>query len=442
MNTQQKLGFFSFGLRQKIGLVLLSVLLLSLGAGRWYSARQQEILVVEETIIRGNDLAKFTSQSISYAVVGYDYHSIQLLLDKLISSQDINYAKVINTEGNVMAKAGRLSVESNVWTYFEQDIIFNDIPVGTLSMQFDNSRIIENLALQQDKLITQEFFLILFIAISEFLALSFFIIRPIICASNRIKENIDNNILLSKDISYKPNDELRYLFSHFNALQHRLRSMTSQLESSVKSAHNEVKTQNALLKAQSHELQETNKKLKQLSISDPLTELFNRRHFDILLKKEISFSRRHKNNLSLIIFDIDHFKQINDHHGHSVGDTVLCAIAKNIQENTRESDICCRIGGEEFAIICRDTDEEKIRLIAESLRNKIEKHIIRNNKNEITVTASFGMMTYASTSAQSLSPDDVYHYADMAMYHSKNNGRNRVTYYSDINIHQINIKKS
>lgn len=432
MTTQTKPGFFSFGIRQKIGLVLITILLLSLGLSGWHSLHQQEVLVIEETKLRGSDLARFTSKSVAYAVVGYDYHSIQLLLDELVNSHDINYAKVINGKGNVMARAGRLSTESDIWTYFEQEIILDGNTIGSLSLQFDNSRIVEKLSRQRDELIQKEILLILVIAICEYIALSFFIIRPIVFTSQSIKQSMSGAGSLTKKIAYRAKDELGYLFSHFNTLQHHLHIANKQLESEIKIVSQEVQEQNTLLKNQSNELQKTNEQLKLLSISDPLTDLFNRRHFDILLKKEIAFSQRHANSVSLILFDIDHFKNVNDQYGHSVGDAVLCAIAKNIQINTRKSDICCRIGGEEFAIICKDTDADQIRLITENLRNEFEQHTIRNNRNEITVTASFGMMTYSYTPEQPLSPDDVYHYADMAMYYSKNNGRNRATYYTDI----------
>jgi len=438
LTTHTKPGFFSFGLRQKIGFVLITILLLSLGLSGWHSLRQQEVSIIEETKLRGSELARFTSKSIVYAVVGYDYHGIQLLLDELVNTQDINYAKVINTKGNIMAKAGRLSVNSKIWTFFEEEIILDEAAIGTLSIQFDNSRIVEKLTKQQNELIQREILLILLIAIGEYIALSIFIIRPIVSTSNNLKESIKSARLVKKKFSHRAQDELGYLFSHFNDMQHRLHSTTSQLESKVRLANKEVHEQNLLLKKQSDELQSTNRKLQKLSISDPLTELFNRRHFDILLKKEISFSQRNHNNVSLIIFDLDHFKAINDQYGHSVGDTVLCSIAQNIEINTRKSDICCRIGGEEFALICRDTDAQQARLIAEHLRSKFENTTVRNNRQEITVTASFGLMTFSSVPGKPLSPDEVYHYADMAMYHSKHHGRNCVTHYDDINTTHIN----
>ena len=434
MVKQAKPGFFSLGIRQKVGFVLVTVLLLSLGLSGWYSLRQQEERILEETKLRGSDLINFTAQSVVYGVVGYDYHSLQLLIDELVKSQDINYAKIINTKGNIMAKAGRLSTQSASWTFFEQDIVFDETVVGSLSIQLDNSRIVKKFAERRNDLILREIMLIILIAIGEYLALSYFIIRPICMTSNKLKSNIDEAGMLYADIPYNKNDELGHLFSHFQTMQARLNETTNQLKSKVELANREVQEKNNRLQIQSDELRIINDKLKQLTITDPLTELYNRRHFDIVLKKEMSFAQRKKNCVSLIIFDLDHFKAINDQYSHSVGDTVLGSVAKTLLESVRDSDVACRIGGEEFAVVCRDTNMHEVRITAENLRKKFEKLTIHSNQYNIKITASFGMMTYSSLSGPSISSDDIYHSADMAMYHSKQQGRNRVSHYSDITV--------
>ncbi len=414
--------------------MLVFILLISLGLSGWHSLSQQESHVLKETKIRGNDLSRFTAQSVAYSVVGYDYHTIQLLLDELVKSQDINYAKVTNNKGNVMAKAGHLSTENITWTYFEEDVVFDETVIGKLSLQLDNSRIVARFVEQRNELIQREILLILLMAISIYFALSYFIIRPICITSGKLADGVSKDALQDVSLDYTKNDELGYLFSHFNAMQERLSETTNLLKSKVELANNEVQEKNERLQKQSNELKVINEKLKLLTITDPLTELFNRRHFDILLRKEISYAKRHQENVSLIIFDLDYFKKINDKYGHSVGDAALFSVAKTVQSNTRESDICCRIGGEEFAIICRETDMHEIRIIAESLRSKLEMTPIRSGQHEISITASFGMMTFSCLSILSISPDDIYHCADMAMYHSKQQGRNRISHYADITV--------
>jgi len=432
--TQTQPGFFSLGIRQKVGLVLVSILLISLGLSGWHSLRQQEARVLEETKNRGSDLSRFTAQSVAYGIVGYDYHSIQLLLDELVKSRDINYAKVTNSKGNVMAKAGHLSTQGDAWTYFEEDVIFDEAVVGKLNLQLDNSKIIARFTEQRNELILREILLILLMAISVYMALSYFIIRPICITSDKLRDSVNEDDLPDITLDYKENDELGYLFSHFSEIQGRLSETSNLLKSKVELANNEVKDKNIRLQKQTDELHTINHKLKLLSITDPLTELFNRRHFDILLRKEISYSQRHHMKVSLIIFDLDHFKKINDKYGHSVGDATLFSVAQTISSNVRDSDICCRVGGEEFAIICRETDMHEIRIVAEHLRSKLESNAIRSGQHEISITASFGMMTFSYQSGQSVSSDDIYHCADMAMYHSKQQGRNRISHYADITV--------
>ena len=420
------------GLRAKMGFVLVTVLLVSLGLSGWTTLQEQEEQVLNETRQRGSDLARFTAHSVVYGVVGYDYHAIQLLLDELVKSQNINYAKVTNNKGNTMAKAGRLVPGNDLWTFFEQEIIFDETPVGKLNLQLDNSRIVQQLSEQRDELILRETILILLIAIGEFLALSFFIIRPVSIISDSIRTSVNEDGLITQDIPYHGRDELGILSAHFNNMRHRLNDTNEQLRSNVALANQKVQEKNKRLQFQSDELKLINKKLEQLSITDPLTELFNRRHFDVLLEKELSFANRHMEDMSLIIFDLDHFKSINDKYGHSVGDTTLCAVADILRKNIRNSDIACRIGGEEFAVICRNADLHEIRVISEKLRSLFHNHVIRTEQGELSVTASFGLMTMMSSPDQAMSPNDFFHCADIAMYHSKQNGRNRVTHYSDI----------
>lgn len=226
--------------------------------------------------------------------------------------------------------------------------------------------------------------------------------------------------------------ELRVLLSSFNLMRNKLNDLTAQLHSKIDLANAEVKNQNSLLQKQSIELQDTNAKLEKLSCTDALTEVFNRRHFDNSLVKEMNYADRQNDKFSLIMVDLDNFKDINDEHGHSFGDKVLCDIAKIILVNVRQTDTVCRVGGEEFAIILRHTDTDGVRTTAETLRMRIEKQVILCQDTKITVTASIGMVTYSANDPDKCSADDLYRYSDLAMYHSKKNGRNKITHHADL----------
>jgi diguanylate cyclase (GGDEF)-like protein len=160
-------------------------------------------------------------------------------------------------------------------------------------------------------------------------------------------------------------------------------------------------------------LSKYNKELEMLSVTDSLTGIYNRIKLNKTLDYEFKIAKRYKTVFGIIIIDIDHFKEINDVHGHSMGDTVLQQFANLIKSNIRETDVLGRWGGEEFVLICPKTDIEALQNVAESLRNKIEKY---NFADELkTITASFGIVCYKEGSDLSTLLKD----ADIALYKAK-----------------------
>ena len=152
---------------------------------------------------------------------------------------------------------------------------------------------------------------------------------------------------------------------------------------------------------------------------DPLTGLNNRRVFDHELAQKIALSKRYNTPLSLIYIDIDHFKAINDQHGHECGDILLKEVASFITANIRNVDIFCRIGGEEFAIIVPDSDKADCLKLAQKLLSEISHHEFHAC---INITASIGISTYHP----SMDLGAFVNSADNAMYKAKQSGRNRI----------------
>lgn len=161
------------------------------------------------------------------------------------------------------------------------------------------------------------------------------------------------------------------------------------------------------------------KKLSQFASTDALTGLYNRRRFEESFTTELARAERHSNPLALIMFDIDHFKAVNDMYGHDIGDNVLKGIANVIQFNLRKTDVFARWGGEEFIILAPETTSEQAERLGEKLRSAIEGY---DFDIEDRVTASFGFTLYRSDSTS----EQMIKRADEAMYQAKNNGRNQV----------------
>jgi diguanylate cyclase (GGDEF)-like protein len=166
--------------------------------------------------------------------------------------------------------------------------------------------------------------------------------------------------------------------------------------------------------------EELQKNLYESATKDPLTELANRKAFAEALDREVSFAQRHKRPLALVAFDIDHFKKINDTHGHPAGDHVLQCVAYIVKSELRNEDLLARVGGEEFSILMRDTTAANARICAERVRARIESAAITYRDKAIPVTISLGVALLRD------GIPDLIRTADASLYKAKHFGRNRV----------------
>lgn len=174
-------------------------------------------------------------------------------------------------------------------------------------------------------------------------------------------------------------------------------------------------------------------RLKLLGLLDPLTGIHNRRYFDQRLDEEISRSLREERTLSCLFLDIDHFKQFNDIYGHHIGDLVLQEVARLIKIQMRQSDVLARFGGEEFAVLLVQTDENLATEIAERIRQQIGSHkITLDNNTNLSVTISIGCTTLDSNDGSLTTLEasqKLLMRADEALYRSKQQGRNQVNFF-------------
>jgi two-component system, cell cycle response regulator len=160
-----------------------------------------------------------------------------------------------------------------------------------------------------------------------------------------------------------------------------------------------------------------------LTTIDGLTQVYNKRYFIETLEREIGRAHRYRRELSLIMFDIDHFKKINDTYGHLAGDHVLKQLASVIKARIRREDIMSRYGGEEFAIILPEIDNYNAVQFAEKIRGLVEKAVFRFEDTDIPVTISIGC---ASMTTELQEPHEFVRVADGHLYTAKSQGRNRV----------------
>ena len=205
---------------------------------------------------------------------------------------------------------------------------------------------------------------------------------------------------------------------NFRELEARVRAMLR-----IKFLQDELDQKN-------RELELANRRLKKLSITDGLTELFNHRHVHQLLHDEFERSARTGEAVAVAMMDLDRFKNINDTYGHPTGDVILYETARIIKETAREIDMPGRYGGEEFIAILPGTGEEEAAHFAERVRQAVESHVFRDGATEVRMTVSCGVASFPAPGVDA--PEALLKAADEALYQAKHGGRNQVVRSSQV----------
>ena len=232
----------------------------------------------------------------------------------------------------------------------------------------------------------------------------------------------------------KPWDETALLLAVENLLRtYRLVNENQHLIASLQSKNQALLEMNRELEAKiherTHELAEANTRLAQLAVTDGLTGLYNHRHFHERLTLEVERSQRSGLPLSLLMLDVDHFKQFNDTFGHPAGDEVLRQLSRVLADARRANDVVARYGGEEFAVILVDTPKFTAAKVAERVRERINSHDFSEAAPRAgKLSASIGVATFPDDGADA---ETLVRSADTALYVAKRAGRNRVVLASE-----------
>jgi two-component system cell cycle response regulator len=182
---------------------------------------------------------------------------------------------------------------------------------------------------------------------------------------------------------------------------------------------------NALEKAGlKREMRMAQEKLAEMSVRDELTGMFNRRYFQEALEREVSGAQRYGRVLALCMIDLDHFKRVNDTHGHLCGDRVLQEFGRLLDNSIRKYDVGCRYGGEEFAVILPDTSLDKAGTLCERFRERVNDHPFTYEDLNLHITTSIGVAALPTEGL--ITGRHLVELADKALYQSKNQGRNKV----------------
>jgi diguanylate cyclase (GGDEF)-like protein len=184
------------------------------------------------------------------------------------------------------------------------------------------------------------------------------------------------------------------------------------------------------LDQKNRELELANKRLRKLSVTDGLTELFNHRHIHELLHEEFERTKRSGEPMAVAMMDLDRFKQVNDTYGHPTGDVILYETAEILRQTVREIDMVGRYGGEEFIAILPGANEDDAAHFAERVRQAVANHVFRDEANEVRMTMSGGVASFPD--ADTDHPDLLIKRADEALYAAKEGGRNQILRASEL----------
>src|SRR5262249_47381493 len=169
---------------------------------------------------------------------------------------------------------------------------------------------------------------------------------------------------------------------------------------------------------------EYHEEIYRLTVLDGLTQVHNRRYLSEFLDREMARAQRHNRSVALVLFDIDHFKSVNDRLGHLAGDMALRELCARVKAVVRQDELLARYGGEEFAVVLPEADSSAARAIAERIREVTEKHPFVFNETPYVVTVSLGVAV--SSPSEKITPSELISRADANLYKAKLAGRNRV----------------
>ncbi len=378
---------------------------------------------------------------------------ITRLLDRDLATLDIAFVAVLDQDRRIMAHTDQARYGAMLDDRFSQDALESSVPLvaretrngddmllvsmpvstalpglpgirwGTLVAGMELARAEADLARLGWRVLAMLLVMIAIAAGVTVLVLNQQLVRPVGELAGAAKRFAAGS--LEARVRVRGSGEIALLGETYNDMAERIESYTRSLEDKVRERTQDLEAANAKLSQAMDDIRHANKRLEELATTDGLTGLFNHRHFKGLLETEVNRSRRLDFPTSLVMLDVDHFKIYNDTHGHPAGDVVLRGVAELLRSRLRGTDVPCRYGGEEFAVILLDTGKQMAMAVAEEIRSRIEATPFDGQESQPggVLSISVGVASF---------PDDAEDHAallraaDEALYAAKRSGRNRV----------------
>jgi len=386
----------------------------------WNTFSYIELQAKEDLDNRHQIIIELIKQITSNSIFSEEYDDLQQYIEQISQDPEIINIAILNKKGIIIA-------HSNFQMVGEKQASQNSSPhhywikkrltkLGDIEIEFSLARIQRQLRKAKQLGIGIAIAGMMIIAISG-LMFGFLLTHKLGSLTKVIKQFKESGEYLNIEVT--GSDEIATLSNAFNHMSNKINDYIEKIESDKNLLEVRVNERTQELEDAQHRLVNVNEQLKTLAITDHLTGLYNRIKIEDRLEVEYTRHIRYKNIFSVILLDIDKFKAVNDTYGHDIGDITLVKTAKILTNNIRQTDTVGRWGGEEFIVICPETEIEGAVKLAEKLRKVIEKTIFDSIGS---ITCSFGVAEI--NNADTIK--NIIKRSDIALYNAKEQGRNRV----------------
>lgn len=416
-----------YGLSIKlIGYVMTGVLITSVAIGV-VRVRNERGPLGELIDKAGQSVANATASGAASLVAGYDYGNLEILVKNVARQANVIRVVVSNQEGRVMTRAGQK--EGGGFRRFNSLISFDGRTIGKVTVDVSTAALENALSALYWRVLVEQIIFGAILGLIVYLFTARGIVSPIHRLTMAMEEAVDKEgSFIARDLEVKSGDEIGRLVSVFNTLNKSLASYHDRLQGKIDLANQELREKNIELGGRTRELEHALEMLSAMATTDWLTELPNRRKFDETLTRMFHQSERFQEDVTLVLLDIDHFKLINDEHGHGAGDQVLRDIGAILQNGARKSDMPARLGGDEFGVILYHTNAAEAEVFVRKFMASVRTHEFSYEGTRLHVTLSIGIAQYSSSAGTT---QGLYYAADKALYLAKNSGRDCHKVYSE-----------
>lgn len=427
-------NFFNSGLRTKLVALVVIGIVTAITIFGIFQVQIQKQRMANEMHRSGQERVGMIAEAVANLLIGYDYSNMESLAERIVQQQDVQHLIIRNSEGKVMVARNKPSLPDQTTLSFTAPVQLSGEIIGKVDLQLSLARLETEINRIYLDVVLQQIFFGLFLGLLIYFAASHVIVKPIARISEHMKQSLGSKFeSIPQELPLTSNDEIGDLTRIFNNLnlkifeaQQQLREKIDLAGSALMKTNEQLQQRSMELELRSQDLEKALDLVEKLAVTDSLTDLRNRRYFDDNLAASFARAQRFNEPLSLILIDIDYFKNINDSYGHAAGDTILQALASLFKSRTRETDISARLGGDEFAFLLYRANREDGLAFAQGLLAKAHQLKFTFHEHPIEIGLSIGI---ACNWDDIHSIEALYGAADEAMYEAKRRGRNQVVAY-------------